>query len=180
MPRRVADVHADEDAGEHPAGDAEAALPDLDDVAELPSKRSQSVITWYSRAPMTPATTPHTAIALASSRVPMWRSSSRRPNSQHGGDDAEGDHQAVGVERQRADLQRPDDGLGMLASTAVMSGPGDLPGERRRLDVDHVAVEVLRRHVVAALEPAVVDVAAVVRGEVLALGSARRRGPGAT
>ena len=31
----VADVAADEDAGEHSAGDAEAALPHLDDVAEV-------------------------------------------------------------------------------------------------------------------------------------------------
>ena len=39
----------------------------------------QSVATWYSLAPMTPAITAHTAIALASSRVPAPVASSRRP-----------------------------------------------------------------------------------------------------
>ena len=44
-------------------------------------KRSQSVATWYSRAPITPAGTAHNAIDAASSRVPIPIASIRRPNS---------------------------------------------------------------------------------------------------
>ena len=55
-------------------------------------------------------------------------------------------------------------GLGMLAITDAQAGH-----PRDRLDEDQVAIEVLRRHVVAALQPAVVDIAAVRRRQVLAL-----------
>ena len=47
----------------------------------LSSKRSQSVATWYSRAPMMPAPTPQMAIALTSSVVPAPFCSSSRPHS---------------------------------------------------------------------------------------------------
>src|SRR5947208_2936609 len=101
----------------------------------------------------------------------MWRSSRRRPNSQTAATTPRAIISPYALSDSGPSSRRPDDGLGMLASTPVIarSWPRDAPGEARRLDVEHVAVEVERRHVVAALEPAVVDVAAVTGGEELAL-----------
>ena len=42
----VGDPEPDAHPGRHAAGDAEAALPELDDVDQCPSKRRQSVMTW--------------------------------------------------------------------------------------------------------------------------------------
>ena len=119
----VADVHADEDAGEHPAGDAEAALPDLDDVEPVALEAlpvGEHVV--QAGADHAGDDAPHAdrVGVVAGADVALLEAPAEQPD---GGDDAEGDHQAVGVERQRPDLQAPDDGLGMLASTRHRQDP---------------------------------------------------------
>ncbi len=66
----------------------------------------------------------------------------------------------------------PDDGLGMSLGAIVGQFHGDpvtFAGELDGGQKDGVAIEVLCRHVVAAVQPAVIDGAAVVRRQVLAL-----------
>jgi hypothetical protein len=96
---------ADEDAGEHPAGDAQAALPDREDpppvaLEQLPV--GGDVVDPRADDAGDDAPDADGVGVLAGADVALLEAAAEQP---HGGDDAEGDHQAVGVERQRPDLQ---------------------------------------------------------------------------
>ena len=100
------EVHPDEDAGEHAARDAEAALPDLDDVAvvalEALPVRDDVVQAGPDDAGQDAPDRDGVGVVAGADAL-LLEPPAEQP---HGGDDAEGDHQSVGVERQRTDRQR--------------------------------------------------------------------------
>ena len=104
-PAPVRDVRADQDAGEHAARDSEAPLPDLDDVAVVAVESlpvGEDVVQAGADDAGCHAPQPDGVGVLAGADPLLLETAPEQP---HGGDDAEGDHQAIGVQRDRPDLE---------------------------------------------------------------------------
>ena len=163
-PRRWATQMPTRIAGEQAAGDAEAALPDLDDVAEVAVEALpvgddvvQPGADRRRRAPPTRRSGRRRRACRA--RAPPAGGRTARPRRRRRGRSSGRRRGATSGPMWSALL----DGLGIdWPGTSPPRGRAQppqstAPGELDRRGEDVVAVVVLGRHVVAALEPAVVD-----------------------
>ena len=117
--------HRRQGAGEQTAGDAEAALPDLDDPTGVVGERvPRCGDVVEAGADDAGDHAPHAdgAGVVACACAPGFEPTAEQP---HTGHHAEGDHQPIGMDRERADLERA------VRGARDAGGPDHSPPRRR-------------------------------------------------